>query len=252
MSEPALTVYAFSPAWGLPSSGPFAIKLIAWLRLAGLPHEVRYENDTRKGPKGKNPWIELDGELMGDTELIVEHLGERFGASLDEGLSAEQVGRGLCIRRMVEEHLHQVFEHELIVQDAGYQSFKRIIARAAPGFLVPIIGWWLRSHFRKQLKARGVGRHSLDDIARAGRADIDALEALLGDRAWFVADRPTLTDCSVYGLLAPFVKSDFDTAVCSYARSRRRLVEWVDQMGERLDSDPEARRATDPAQRVAG
>jgi hypothetical protein len=28
------------------------------------------EDNRRKGPKGKNPWIELDGELIGDSELI--------------------------------------------------------------------------------------------------------------------------------------------------------------------------------------
>jgi hypothetical protein len=34
-----LRVFTFTPDWGLPSAGPFAIKLLAWLELAGIPHE---------------------------------------------------------------------------------------------------------------------------------------------------------------------------------------------------------------------
>ena len=35
------------------------------------------------GPKGKNPWIELDGKLIGDNELIIELLSKRHGVDLD-------------------------------------------------------------------------------------------------------------------------------------------------------------------------
>jgi hypothetical protein len=65
-----LKVFTFAPDWGLPTVGPFALKLLAWLELAGLPYEQVYEANPRKGPKSKNPWIELDGERIGDSELI--------------------------------------------------------------------------------------------------------------------------------------------------------------------------------------
>jgi hypothetical protein len=32
---PDLRVFTFSPDWGLPSAVPFAIKLLAWLEIAG-------------------------------------------------------------------------------------------------------------------------------------------------------------------------------------------------------------------------
>jgi hypothetical protein len=52
-----LRVFTFSPHWGLPSAGPFAIKLLAWLELAKIPYEQVIEDNPGKGPKGKNPWI---------------------------------------------------------------------------------------------------------------------------------------------------------------------------------------------------
>ncbi|HEY7749076.1 MAG TPA: glutathione S-transferase N-terminal domain-containing protein [Aestuariivirgaceae bacterium] len=80
---PVLRVYTFSPHWGLPSAGPFALKLLAWLELAGIPYEQVIEDNPRKGPKGKNPWIELDGELIGDSGLIIDRLSRRFGIDMD-------------------------------------------------------------------------------------------------------------------------------------------------------------------------
>lgn len=91
-----LRVFTFSPDWGLPSAGPFAIKLLAWMELAGIPYEQVIEDNPGKGPKGKNPWIELDGEAIADSEIIIELLSERFGIDLDAKLNEEQQAIGLA------------------------------------------------------------------------------------------------------------------------------------------------------------
>jgi len=124
------------------------------------------------------------------------------------------------------------------VQDEGYPAFRRVIAEVVPGPLVPLVGAYSRAHFRRQLKARGIGRHALSDIAAMGRRDIDALEALLGDRPWFVADHPTLTDAAVFGQVALFIKSNLPTPVATYARSRPRLVAFVDRMQREIARAP--------------
>jgi len=79
----SLRVFTFAPDWGLPTVGPFALKLLAWLELAGIPYEQVVEGNPRKGPKGKNPWIELDGERIGDSEIIIDLLKARHGVNLD-------------------------------------------------------------------------------------------------------------------------------------------------------------------------
>src|SRR5687768_8984162 len=89
-----IRVFTFAPDWGLPTVGPFALKLLAWLELAGVPYVQVIEANPRKGPKGKNPWIELDGERIGDSEVIMDLLGKRFGVDLDEDLTAEHRALG--------------------------------------------------------------------------------------------------------------------------------------------------------------
>jgi hypothetical protein len=48
-----LRVFTFGPDWSLPTVGPFAFKLLAWLELASLPYEQVVEENPRKDPKGK-------------------------------------------------------------------------------------------------------------------------------------------------------------------------------------------------------
>ena len=48
-----LKVFTFPPDWGLPTVGPFALKLLAWLELAGLPYEQVYEANPRKGQRAR-------------------------------------------------------------------------------------------------------------------------------------------------------------------------------------------------------
>jgi glutathione S-transferase len=229
----ALRVFTFSPDWGLPSAGPFAIKLLAWLELAGLPYEQAFEDNPRKGPKKKNPWIELDGERIGDSEIIINLLSRRHGIDLDEGLDPEQKAAGHAWRRTFEEHFHQVLEWELFEHPAGAAYMRSsMVARMPPG-AGALVFHMLRSHLRKQLSARGIGRHTPNVIEAKGRADVDALAAFLGERKYLLAEQPTIADCAVFGLLAPMIHWPMATPVASHAKSIAAITAYCERMNER-------------------
>jgi hypothetical protein len=118
-STAPLRVFTFSPDWGLPTNGPSALKLLAWLELTGIPYDQVVENNSSKGLKGKSPWAEIDGKPMADSELIIDSLSRRHGIDLVEGHSPDQRRLGLAWRRTFEEHLHQVLEWELLIHPAG-------------------------------------------------------------------------------------------------------------------------------------
>jgi glutathione S-transferase len=201
-----LRVFTFSPHWGLPSAGPFAIKLLAWLELAGIPYEQIIEDNPNKGPKGKNPWIELDGEPM---------------------------GVGLAWRRTFEEHFHQVLEWELFVHPAGVAYIRQALVPQMPPVIGPLIFSMLSSKLQKQLYARGLARHTPDIIAAKGRADVDALSAFLGERPFLLGDQPHTADAAVFGLLAPMVYWPMQTPVASHAKSLGNIVGYCDRMRAR-------------------
>jgi glutathione S-transferase len=230
---PDLRVFTFSPDWGLPSAGPFAIKLLAWLEIAGIPYEQVIEDNPSKGPKGKNPWIELDGELIGDTEIIIELLSRRYGIDLDASLNIAQKAIGLAWRRTFEEHFHQVLEWELFVHPAGAAYMRSSFMAKMPPVIGPVVYSMLQSHLKKQLYARGVARHTPKVIEAKGRADVDALANFLGDRPFLLADQATVADTAVFGLLAPMVYWPMETPVASYAKSVRTIARYCDRMRQR-------------------
>jgi glutathione S-transferase len=238
-----LRLFTFSPSFGLPTGGPFGLKLEACFRLLGVDYQRVFENDVRKGPKRKSPWIE-DGELrLGDTELILAHVARTQGRRLDDDLTPVEQARSHVLRRMIEEHYHAVFEYELFVLDAGFERMKQLMKHDIPALLRPVIMPMARRGFRHHLFERGIARHSAAEVEAMGRADVDALAAWLGDRDWFIRDRPTKADASAFGLLAVAIRSGLDTPVMRYTRAQPNLVAFVDRVMARLFPEVAARPA---------
>ena len=86
-----IKLYKFGPAYGLRETGPFVLKLMAYMKLAGIPFSEHREIDPRKAPKKKIPYIVDEGQEIGDSTFIIKHLKSKFGEPLAEGLSAEQL-----------------------------------------------------------------------------------------------------------------------------------------------------------------
>src|SRR5829696_6683909 len=84
-------------AWGTPNLSPFCIKLETYLRIAEIPYKLG-KFSRGDAPKGKVPYIHLDGTFIGDSHLIIEELERRLAAegkpALDSGLSAHDVAVG--------------------------------------------------------------------------------------------------------------------------------------------------------------
>jgi len=91
-----------------------------------------------KGPKGKMPWIELNGTPMADSGLIIAHFAESGIADLDTGtpsllcllslretgLSVEEQAISLAFIRMIEEHLYFGTVYRNWVDDDGWATSK--------------------------------------------------------------------------------------------------------------------------------
>jgi hypothetical protein len=72
-----LTVYVLPGFANYISASPFSTKLLTYLRLTGVPFKVG-DVDMNKTPKGKFPSIEHEGNLIGDTQLIIRYICRRY------------------------------------------------------------------------------------------------------------------------------------------------------------------------------
>lgn len=232
-----LRVFVFSSGFGLPTMGPFALKLELWLRMAQIPYERVYEDDTRKGPKGKNPWVEIEGEPMGDTALIIEHLSREQGIDLDDHLDATQAAVATTISRMVEEHLHQIVEWELFIHEHGWRHMSAHMDQVLPRLMGPMIKRVMRGHFRKQLHARGVARHSPEVIGKMARRDLEALAELIGDGPYLFGEKPTVADATVFGQLAILRSVPAEAPAMTFVREHPVLRSYCDRILEQYFAD---------------
>lgn len=230
-TDTKIRLFVFGSGWGvpLPTSGPFPLKLATWMRMAKIDHELVVENDPRKGPKGKSPWIEYDDVRMGDSSIIIEHLTERFGVDLDGHLTDDEKARALAVQRMLEEHYHQAFEHQLFLGRGGDERIAEF-ASTLPPVLRWIVPKVMLRQLRAQLHARGLGRHDEAEIIAQGKADLLALSRLLGDRSFFCGDRPSSIDACVFGFLGVSVYVQGDNPLYAYAASLPNLMRYCDRM----------------------
>ncbi|TNF28731.1 MAG: glutathione S-transferase family protein [Deltaproteobacteria bacterium] len=230
-----IRLFAFGTGWGVPfaTAAPFPLKLAAWLRMADVPFAWVEANNPGKGPKGKSPWIAYGDVRMGDSTLIIEHLSARYGVDLDAHLDAGQRALATSVQRMLEEHYHQCFEHQLFFGRGGAERLAEF-AKAMPiplRWLVPTV---LKRAFGKQLYARGMGRHADDVIIAQGKADLDALAALLGEGPYFFGERPSTLDACIFGFLGVSLYVAGDNPLYRYAASLPQLVRYTERLRAQL------------------
>lgn len=231
-NDEKIRLFGYCTGWGVPfeTAAPFPLKLATWLRMAEIPYEFVVENDASKGPKGKSPWIELGDLRMGDSTLIIQHLSERAGVDLDAHLDGPARALALAVQRMVEEHYHQCFEHQLFLGERGGRARLLELAAQMP---VPI-RWLLPTvvtrHFSKQLHARGMARHSEQVIIDQGKADLDALSELLGDKRYFMGDEPSTIDACVFGFLGVSAYVEGDNPLFRHAASLDNLMRYCERI----------------------
>ncbi|EDV29344.1 uncharacterized protein TRIADDRAFT_18286 [Trichoplax adhaerens] len=171
------------------SPSPFALKLLTFFRLTGIPYENDY--DQPLGPKQKAPWIEIDGKAHTDSSFIIEYLTDYFKITLDEHLSEEERALGRVVQKTFEENT---------VYEWFFSTAKSISWIVRNLFL-----WSFKSRLGKNLKSHGMDKHSDEEIRHITEGDLQAISTILGDKHYILGDRPTSYDCALFGYLANIV-----------------------------------------------
>lgn len=204
-------LYQFSRTPLLPSLSPYCLKVEVWLRLAG----VKYENVDHKmkfrSRKGLLPFIELNGEEIADSAIIIKELAQKFNKDLDAGLSSEQRNVSHAMISMIENHLSWViFWWRTKNPDSLIKGYK-VNLQHALGTRVPnpILNFCFKFTFgrkwfqgTKKVKAQGIGRHSEEEIIEFGNNDLHVLSDILADKPFFFGDEPTNLDVVAFSHLA--------------------------------------------------
>lgn len=194
-----LKLFQFPPIWGLPNASTFCLKLETYLKMNHIDYTNHYISNPQKAPKGKFPYIEHEGTIMGDSQLITQYLKTQFKSTLDDHLSDEDKAKGHMICRMLEEHFYWTIVYSRWVEN--WEQVKQDFFGTLSAPLKWIIPNIVRKNMIKQLYMQGLGRHSAKEIHQLGQADIQAL-ATLFQGPYLFGDKPSSYDATVFAFLA--------------------------------------------------
>jgi glutathione S-transferase len=215
-----IVLYQFPAAFGVPNPSPYCLKLETFLRLAGLDYQVRSVGNPRRAPKGKLPYIELDGEAIADSAIIQRRLAERFPLNLDAHLDAADRGRALVITRLCDEHLALLLLYFRWLDGEGWRQVRSSFFGGLPAPLRLLLPPLVQRRMRQALWAQGLGRHSPDELLSFAREDLQALADLLGAAA--------------YGILANLLLCLLDTPLNRLAREFPPLLAYCERLRARV------------------
>lgn len=230
-----IRLYNFGPFFGLPDPSPFCLKVDAYLRAAGIPHEVvsGFEN-LRRAPKGKLPYIEDDGKVIADSAFILSHLKQKYGDRLDAGLSAEQKATAHAFTKMLDENFYWCGVHSRWIDAGVWPTIRSLFFGAMPVPLRWVLPAVIRRGVAKSLHMQGIGRHSPAEILEIARRDLGALSDFLGTKPFFFGTQVSTLDTVAYAFLAEFIVPPLKCDLNDLARSFPNLVAFVERYQKRF------------------
>ncbi len=238
-----ITLYTTPSLWGLPSFSPACMKLETWLRMANIPHKTDRTVNLAAAPKGKIPFIEYQGKLVGDSTLIIQMLKEKEGIDLDSCLTFTEKAISLAFRRMLKENTYFGGIHIRYFVEENWLVYKEMLAgmlanNAPPEVWEPVLKE-LWENIRTQMYSQGMGRHSSEEIYKIITADFQALSDFLADKPFFMGDKPTTLDATAYGYIGNFIKPPFGSPIVDYVLKLENLCQHCDRMNQLFFSDTE-------------
>ncbi|XP_044731775.1 failed axon connections isoform X2 [Chrysoperla carnea] len=239
-------LYQFSRTPLLPSISSYCLKVESWLRLAGLKYENVDHKMKFRSKKGQLPFVELNGEEIADSTIILKELAQRFDKDLDAALTQEQRNVAHAMVSMIENHLLWVILWWRAKYPEQVLKGYKVNLQHALGTRIPnsFLNFCFKFQFgrkgSKKLKAQGMGVHSAEEVEQFGERDLKVLSDVLADMPFFFGDEPTTLDIVAFANLAQiyfidkevsYPLRDFMTEQCP------NLVGHVNRMKERCFPD---------------
>lgn len=232
-----ITLFQFYRVWGLPNASPFCMKVETYLRMVKLPYENKFVNNPQKSPKGKLPYVKMDGKFYTDSEMIIDELKHRFGDELDRGLSEEQKAIAVLIDLAFCERLYWVIVYLRWQDDERWEQIKETMFEKLPTLAKLFVPNMVRKHMIKQLNYQGIGRHSSEEVLRLGIKNLDSVAIMLGEKKYFLGDKPTSIDATAFAFLANIIWNHLNDPFKQYALEQKNIVGYCNRMWDEYYPD---------------
>jgi len=229
-----IQLFTFPAAFGLRNVSPFCLKVEMALVHLGLEFEIVEQSDPRQSPKGKLPYIVVDGETIADSELIFDELNRRTDGGLYGSLSPQEIGSGFAWVRLVDDHLYWLMVASRWLDDGWWPNVKQGFFSELPFPLSKIVPPVARRQVRQTYQLHGLGKHSLDEQKEFARKDFSALNAAIASQPYLLGDSLSVFDLSVASLLAGIFDNQPASWITEIAEEYPSLKEYAERVQQAL------------------
>merc|ERR1711881_787960 len=258
-------VFQFDRTAMVPSISPACLKLETWLKLNGIKFENVDHNSKLRSKRGLLPFVELNGEEIADSEVIIKQLTTKFEKEDPAAnLTPEQKNVQHAMVAMVENHLQWSFMHWRVKNADNTLKGFHVDLQTMMGTKLPVA--LLNFAFKhpmlrkgmKKVKAAGFNGYNAEEIEQFGKDDLKVLSELLGDKQFFFGDDPNHLDLVAFsevaliisvddseesGIKCPlkeFVNAECTNLVGHFNRMKDRAWgdHWDEAIGEKMELNP--------------
>lgn len=231
MTDP-VRVAILQGTWPVPSESPACLKLMTWLRIAGIPYEAQVLTGSPRSRTGKAPYIiREDGSFLDDSSVIIDTLTQERHVELDSERTREQRALAVLIQRTLESHF---YFYSLLLRWKYHwpATRKAYFGKHIPGPILAVVGPMIRRSTLAQAHGQGMGRRPFDEIEAEALADVESVSTILGDDEYFFGS-PGVTDAIVYSALENTRSCPIPGKVRDALCADERLVAYLDRIQER-------------------
>jgi glutathione S-transferase len=195
-----LTLYSYPEMFGVADNNGYGLKVFAFLKLAGVAFTHEHVFDASAAPRGQLPYIDDDGDIVGDSEAIIAHVTVRYRLSIDAALTPAQRTTNLLVTRMLDD-LYWVMSYSRWKDERFYPAFRD--AFMAQHSRIDADGLdKARDYNAQRYFFQGIGRYTPDQAYARGIADLRALADLISAGGYLHGADPTSIDAGIYGFVA--------------------------------------------------
>ncbi|NND67316.1 MAG: glutathione S-transferase family protein [Halioglobus sp.] len=227
-----MQLYTFPETFGLRNVSPFCLKVEMALAYLGVEYEIVEEKDPRKSPKGKLPYIKVDGSVIPDSEIILEYLDGAHAGKLYGHLTDEEYSRGYAFTRLSEDHLYWLMVASRWLDDDWFRNVVDQFFDFVPWPIRTFASKAARKGVARTLDLHGLGRHNIPEQKEFVRRDLEALNRALSSRDFIAGDRLTAFDFAVAGLLAGIYDQQPPTWINPIAQEYPDLQAYAERVQE--------------------
>ncbi|EFA79921.1 glutathione S-transferase domain-containing protein [Heterostelium album PN500] len=209
-------------------SSPFVLKVITFMRYANIPYKVI--NSMENGPRAKKPFIRYNGELVSDSQNIIEFLTEKFNVTSLKLKDEQQEAEAHLLRRYIDDAFYWSLVYSRWCDPVFSPVAVRGMLAGVPPMLFGIISRIAKSAVGKQLYNAGIGRCPREEIYSVAVKDVNSIAKRLGDSQFLFNDKLSVVDISLFSMLVQLYYAIEPTPISKAIKSNKNLVDYIERI----------------------